>query len=150
MNYGEPDRQFYCRSGEESKNNPLANTQGYGDFSKNHTGKKVEEKVSAPVDPKPKFQMYMLNRIKDKCNQRGERGLFGLKKVFTMFDVNGNGTLDYKEFSRALNDFKLDLEEVDIQTIFKSFDKNGDGVLDLEEFMDLVVGQLNPRRRQVA
>ena len=53
----------------------------------------------------------MLQRVKDKCVQRGERGLFGLKRLFNTFDSNGNGLLELKEFKRALKDFSLGLED---------------------------------------
>lgn len=88
----------------------------------------------------------MLSRIRDKCVQRGERGLFGLKRLFQTFDTDGSGTLEFKEFKRAIKDFKLDLEDIDIENIFKSFDQNGDGVLQLEEFMELVLGRMTPAR----
>jgi Ca2+-binding EF-hand superfamily protein len=45
-----------------------------------------------------------------------------------------------------MKDFKLDLEDQDIDNIFKSFDKNGDGVLQMEEFMDMILGDLNGPR----
>jgi Ca2+-binding EF-hand superfamily protein len=49
--------------------------------------------------------------VKDKCVQRGERGLFGLKRLFQTFDSNGNGLLEFMEFKRAMTDFKLGLED---------------------------------------
>jgi Ca2+-binding EF-hand superfamily protein len=64
----------------------------------------------------------MLQRIKDKCVARGERGLFGLKRLFQTFDTDNSGCLDMKEFKKAIQDFKLDIEEGDIVNIFKSFD----------------------------
>lgn len=76
--------------------------------------------------------------------QRGERGLFGLKRLFQAYDHNQNGSLEYKEFEKALIDFKLDLEETDIQTIFGSFDHNKDGVIQLAEFMNTILGHLSP------
>jgi Ca2+-binding EF-hand superfamily protein len=88
----------------------------------------------------------MLSRIRDKCVSRGERGLFGLKRLFQTFDTNGNGTLEFKEFKRAMKDFKLDLEDVDIENIFKSFDQNGDGVLQMDEFMTMILGKMAPAR----
>jgi Ca2+-binding EF-hand superfamily protein len=65
-----------------------------------------------------------------------------LKRLFKTFDSNGNGLLEYKEFKKAITDFKLGLEDGDIENIFKSFDKNNDGVLDMNEFMDLILGDL--------
>jgi len=58
----------------------------------------VDEKIDKPQDPKPKFLTYQITRIKDKCIQRGERGLFGLKRLFKTFDTNVNGLLEFKEF----------------------------------------------------
>lgn len=84
----------------------------------------------------------MLKKIRDKCIARGERGLFSLKRLFQTFDYNGNGVLELKEFKRAIKDFKLDIEEVDVDNIFNSFDVNGDGVLQLDEFMDMILGKL--------
>jgi Ca2+-binding EF-hand superfamily protein len=56
----------------------------------------------------------LLQRITNKCISRGERGLFGLKRLFQTFDIDNSGTLEYKEFKKAVTDFKLDLEDQDI------------------------------------
>lgn len=47
-----------------------------------------------------------------------------------------------------MKDFKIDLEDSDIENIFKSFDQNGDGVLQMEEFMEMILGKMSPQRRQ--
>ena len=98
-NYGE-SRDHYIRTGVESKNNPLAHNidqhyQGYH-------GKKVEEIEGKPQPKQPKYKTYMLQRIRDKCISRGERGLFGLKRLFQTFDTDNSGQLDFKEFRRAV------------------------------------------------
>jgi len=74
----------------------------------------VEEYVDKPQPKQPKFKTYMLQRIRDKCIARGERGLFGLKRLFQTFDTDNSGALEFKEFKRAVLDFKLDIEEQDI------------------------------------
>lgn len=130
----------------ESKNNPFSSN--IDSHYANHHGKKVEERVQAPEIPKPKYQVYMIKRIRDKCVNRGERGLFSLKRLFQTFDIDGNGTLEMKEFKRALKDFKLDLEDSDIENIFNSFDVNHDGVLQLNEFIDMILGRLEGARLQ--
>ncbi len=88
----------------------------------------------------------MLKRITDKCVSRGERGLFGLKRLFQTFDTDNSGTLEFGEFKKAILDFKLDIEEGDITNIFRSFEVNGDGVLDLGEFMEMILGRLEGQR----
>ena len=97
-NYGE-QKNHYMRSGHESVNNPFAHQEKY---YQNHQGKKIEEYNEKPQDRAPKFLSYHLKRIKDKCLQRGERGLFSLRRIFKTFDLNGNGVLEYKEFKKAL------------------------------------------------
>ena len=72
-----------------------------------------------------------------------------MKRLFKTFDLNGNGVLEYKEFKKAMTDFKLDLEEQDIEHIFKTFDKNNDGTLDITEFMDMILGDLTGNREAV-
>ncbi len=47
-----------------------------------------------------------------------------------------------------MQDFKLDLEEADIQTLFACFDSDKNGVISIEEFMNTILGELNPNRRQ--
>jgi Ca2+-binding EF-hand superfamily protein len=57
--------------------------------------------------------------------------------------------LEFKEFKKAIIDFKLDLEEGDIENIFRHFDKNNDGTLDMNEFMDMILGDIEGHRLQV-
>jgi Ca2+-binding EF-hand superfamily protein len=102
--------------------------------------------VDRPSDPLPKFLSYTISRIRDKCVNRGERGLFSLQRIFKTFDTSGNGLLEFKEFKTAVKDFKLDLSDEDIQSIFNHFDKNNDGVLDMKEFMDMILGDLPSNR----
>jgi Ca2+-binding EF-hand superfamily protein len=83
-----------------------------------------------------------LGRITQKCIQRGERGLFGLKKLFQTFDFNNNGTIELNEFQKSVRDFKLDLEDADIQTLFSCFDTDNNGVISITEFMNAILGEL--------
>lgn len=140
------NRDYYLKTGVESKNNPLAH--GTNKHYSSHHGKKVEEMPEKPQPKQPKYKAYMLQRITDKCVQRGERGLFGLKRLFQTFDTDNSGTLEFGEFKKAMLDFKLDIEEGDITNIFRSFDINGDGVLDLNEFMEMILGRLEGQRLQ--
>ena len=106
--WGEGGRDYYLKSGVQSKNNPMITNNAYDGYQ----GRKVEERITeAPKEKQPKYKLYMLKRITDKCISRGERGLFGLKRLFQTFDTDSSGTLEFKEFKRAIIDFKLDLED---------------------------------------
>ena len=70
-----------------------------------------------------------------------------MKKLFKTFDFNNNGSIEFNEFDKALKDFKLDLEDADIQTLFVSFDSDKNGFISIEEFMNTILGELNPNRR---
>lgn len=144
--YGEGARDYYLRTGVESQNNPLAQVSTSNYYS-NFKGKKVEEIEEQPQIKAPKFLQYQIQRITQKCIQRGERGLFGLKKLFQTFDFNNNGTIEFNEFQRAVKDFKLDLEDGDIQTLFGCFDGDNDGVISISEFMNTILGELKPNRK---
>ena len=137
-------RENYLRTGTESKNNPMSH--GTKKHYQDYQGKKVEEIPEKPQPKQPKYKQYMITRIRDKCVQRGERGLFGLKRLFQTFDTDNSGSLEFVEFKKAMTDFKLDIEEQDITNLFRSFDVNGDGVLDLGEFMEMILGSLEGLR----
>lgn len=69
-----------------------------------------------------------------------------LSKLFDKADSNGNGVLDYEEFSSALRALKMNLSEWDIKIIMAMVDKNCDGEIQRNEFMngavDLLLGFL--------
>ena len=112
---------------------------------------KEEEKRAAQsyAQPRPKFQTILVERFRQKLKGRGGRGLVGLKRQFKIYDVDGSGALELPEFKKAIEDFDLDLEEVDIENIFKSFDANRNGVLDFNEFLDVIVGPMNSLRENL-
>jgi hypothetical protein len=60
-NFGE-GRNYYQRTGIESKNNPLVSHNTKSAYTGYH-GKKVEEVVSEPQQRDPKFLQYHLQRI---------------------------------------------------------------------------------------
>jgi len=92
----------------------------------------------------------LVERFRNKLQARGGRTLIGLARQFKIFDDNNSGTLDEYEFTKAIVDFRVDIERKDIQTLFKTFDYNNDGTIDFNEFIRVVVGPMNNFRTQIA
>ena len=87
-----------------------------------------------------------MQRFRKALKARGGRGIAGLARQFKIFDDNGSGTLDKNEFVKAIKDFGVDIEEIDILNLFKTMDFDGSGEIDFSEFLRVIVGEMNPFR----
>lgn len=53
------------------------------------------------------------------------------------------------EFRKALKDFRVPLQEQDIQAVFNTFDRDGNGSIDYDEFVRGVRGPMNQFRQNI-
>jgi Ca2+-binding EF-hand superfamily protein len=81
--------------------------------------------------------------------KRGAKGLIGLKRQFKIMDSDGSGALDFNEFKKALDDYKVGCTEEETQALFGIFDRNRDGTINFEEFLGAIVGELNQLRQSL-
>lgn len=77
----------------------------------------------------------MLLKLKDKLASRGARGISGLSRAFKRMDNNGNKTLDFSEFSQALAEVGLNLQEPEKRQLFIFFDKDRSGSVSYDELL---------------
>jgi Ca2+-binding EF-hand superfamily protein len=56
---------------------------------------------------------------------------------FRIFDVNGNGFMNYEEFRHILMDFGGNFKEKEVRKIFDFTDTDSDGVISYAEFVHL-------------
>lgn len=73
-----------------------------------------------------------------------------LRRVFEDADLDGNGVLDPREFSKALRSADLGLSKKEINLLLAESDKNADGVVDYDEFVpvcfDILVERAKNKR----
>lgn len=78
--------------------------------------------------------------IREKAAQKG--GDKNPKRVatdiFKYFDTNNTKTIDYKEFTKAMESFSSGLNEKAVKTLFKMFDHDGSGEIEYAELVNLV------------
>ena len=65
-----------------------------------------------------------------------------------MDDDNDKG-ISYREFTKALKDYKIDLNDDESRAVFREFDVDGSGVVSIDEFVRSVRGEMNDFRRDL-
>ena len=88
-------------------------------------------------------------KFKKEILSRGSGGLISLNRQFKLFDENNSKTLDYDEFTHALKEYKISLDDDEILKLFNQFDKNADGIIEYEEFLKEVRGPMNEKRKDI-
>jgi len=68
--------------------------------------------------------------------------VFSPMSLFRVFDEDGSGSLDFLEFTLALNCTSLNNPEDKLSWIFNVFDEDGGGTIDIDEVKKLVVSLL--------
>mmetsp|Transcript_68046 Transcript_68046/g.215250 ORF Transcript_68046/g.215250 Transcript_68046/m.215250 type:complete len:227 (+) Transcript_68046:136-816(+) len=69
------------------------------------------------------------------------------REVFDLFDTNGNGSLDYKEFEVALRVLGVAQTPVQLKRLIASVDQDGNGCIAWTEFQTLMLPIIQNRDR---
>jgi Ca2+-binding EF-hand superfamily protein len=64
-------------------------------------------------------------------------------------DSDQSGELDYSEFKKALDDYRVGCTDPEADQIFQIFDRNRNGTINFDEFMFTILGELNPYRQNI-
>merc|ERR1711907_733753 len=87
----------------------------------------------------------------DRMSQ--EQLLEYLSQVFMEADVDGSGSLSYKEFKKVLQTAKFGFEKEDVRRMLMEADEDGDGNIDYNEFLPVgvdIVQSIYARKEAVA
>ncbi|KAL8531111.1 hypothetical protein ACS0TY_007938 [Phlomoides rotata] len=60
-----------------------------------------------------------------------------LRRVFSMFDRNGDGKISRKELSESMEKLGVQIPEKELSQMIEKIDVDGDGCVDVEEFSEL-------------
>ena len=75
-------------------------------------------------------QHLIHSRVVKALSEKGKQ----LSKIFATFDEDGDGSIDFGEFTRGIKDAGIFLSDGDARSLFDSCDNDGDGTIDLDEF----------------
>lgn len=83
-----------------------------------------------------------------KLASRGARGILGLARQFKIMDDDGSKCLNLNELKQAFRDFRLGIEDSDVEVAFASIDKQRNGEIDYDELLRAIRGPINQFRRR--
>ena len=66
-----------------------------------------------------------------------------------IMDDDRSGYLDMNEWKKGNKDYRLDLNDVEVEKAFIAFDRNNDGQINYDEFLRLIRGEMNQFRRKL-
>ncbi|ETK71748.1 hypothetical protein F441_21535 [Phytophthora nicotianae CJ01A1] len=96
-----------------------------------------------------KTVLQSLEILRDSLYEHGAKGIRGLGRKFRIIDDDGNRSLSLDEFSKAIREHALELNEQEVEELFHFIDTNNSGGVDFDEFLLAVRGELNERRTQL-
>ncbi|CAM8979443.1 unnamed protein product [Rhodiola kirilowii] len=71
-----------------------------------------------------------------------------LKRVFQMFDRNGDGRITQKELNDSLQNLGIYIPDKELTLMIDKIDANGDGCVDIDEFGELYQSLMDEREEE--
>ncbi|KRW99290.1 hypothetical protein PPERSA_07062 [Pseudocohnilembus persalinus] len=85
----------------------------------------------------------ILQRIHKRLCSRGVRGFLGLQKQFAIIDSDNDGLINLEQFKQALQRFRVDVTESEIEIVFNLFDKQLSKYINYRFFLYTLRGELD-------
>jgi len=91
-----------------------------------------------------------MTHIREKIAARGARGIMGIGRKFKIADDDNSKSLDKNEFKKAMHDFRIGLNDKQVEQAFGIFDRDGSGDITYDEFLRSMRGSMNETRAAIA
>jgi hypothetical protein len=117
---------------------PAAGVGSWGEVKKGV----IESSASMGEEVAPErslAEQELIDMFRERLVTRGARGVFGIKRTFKIMDDDHSKSLDFEEFNKGLNDYRVKLNTAEVRRLFGVFDVNKDGKVNYDEFMRAVV-----------
>ena len=154
--YGDKDEKTFEHPGDGINSRPrtaVSNEMPAAGVSNFISSRAVtKSNVSCLGEPKLPARVQeddVLDKLRRSILSRGARGIVGLRRSFSIVDDDGSRQLNWEQFWKALNDFRIKLDESEGRELFSRFDANRNGAVDFDEFLRTLTGQMNEIRKEL-
>ena len=96
--------------------------------------------AGATAGPSRPATAALVEEVSEGVKRQLQRDPLAIKRVFTFFDKDDQGTMRWAEFHDGVKAMGLPITRPQIKTMFKEFDKDGSGELNVKEFARDVLG----------
>jgi Ca2+-binding EF-hand superfamily protein len=110
-----------------------------------HATGKVETRVSAKLQEESDAVVATIRRKLESYLGPGAGCVRKMKEAFADMDANRSGTIDKREFEKAMSVLKVNVSARDVSLLFERFDMDRNG-LNYLEFIELIGFQASPRK----
>ena len=90
-----------------------------------------------------------LEIVREKVRARGAAGIVGLGRLFRIMDDSNSHSLEFPEFYKAMQEYRIGLADWEIRDIFDFFDLDQSGTLNYDEFLIGMRGPLPKARLEL-
>ncbi len=108
------------------------------------------------LHPKGDLNGIKLNKNEDPMSilrkrvfARGPRSIMSLRRTFMLYDEDKNNKLSFKEFTKFIKDYRLDVTDEEKKKIFKIFDEDNSDTIDYKELVQGLIGEMNNYRAKI-
>jgi len=108
----------------------------------------IQQKISTGEGAKSSNTEELINKFRGKLTSRGCRGIFSIGRLFRNMDDDNSKSINFPEFSKVCNEFRMDLPVSDVRLLFNYIDINKNGEIDYDEFLRIVRGDMNDNRKK--
>ena len=91
----------------------------------------------------------IIEKLRNIISKRGSRGIMSIRREFMIADSENNKRIDINAFKKFCKDYRINLDENEINMIFAELDENKDGTLNYQEFIKGIIGDMNERRKKI-
>ena len=112
-------------------------------------GQKENKKINIESDLIKKKSKEIIEKLRNIISRRGSRGIMSIRREFMIADNENNKTVNINAFKKFCHDYRIGLNDDEINTLFMELDSDKKGNINYQEFLKCIIEEMNERRKRI-